>query len=202
MSLIERARNISTDAQADALVEAIFQQQVPAGQNQVEKLRGYFDDNLRKAVFAGGTTTSHYVTLSDAATRLGDAFLRRYKLNGQFQPVLAYHKTSRAEIANLIVAGGFRYAESTTYGFGAYFFLTPEKAQSYVPQGRVDEKFDVTLMVTLYARHEERAHDMFPAYGGDRWVLRPVDNVLVVKNPLIILPRAVVGNAHAFGAVK
>lgn len=192
-SLVTRMR---TDAHADAVVNHIHAHQFAPGASEVHYLEKYFDLDVRRRVFDGGTTSGRYLLLSPAAQRLKAAFQRRYIQSGgvDFPPTVGYHRTSTAEIAGMIARTGFKLATGLV-GKGACFFTNSDRADAYLaptvapPEVGGAAMAQVILEVVVYSR---RAFDGVMPTGSDEVAhYHQSSTIMTVKNPLVIFPKAV-----------
>jgi hypothetical protein len=194
--LRQLAQNLNTDADADALVTYIYADggHAQGARDFVDK---YADTVVRSGVFSGTSCNRHgLVTLSPAAARLKSALQRRFwtaKADGEdnvFTPTLEYHITGSMRVARLILAGGFNVGDGTAGGYGAYFYSTREKAENYVPAGGRRPRGSVVLECSVFSR-VQKAANYNENYGGGTWANNFMGQIVVVKNPLLIFPRAV-----------
>lgn len=191
MSLLQHAKNLGTDAGADALIRHIAADGFHSPDGEAAYVEKYFDARVRKAVFAGGSYNGRHVTLSPAAARLKSALQRQYAVSGTFAPHTAYHVTAGAHIAGMIAETGMIAATSTILGRGAYFWNTPAKAEDYIPGTPcVGEKviFEVTIFSGIATKIDQTR---MPVGWGDLLTSMPTAFIYVVKNPLLIFPKAV-----------
>jgi len=191
MPLNALLRNIRTVAGSDALVDHIYSDGVGGGSEDTYQDR-YFAERVRRKVFRGGQISGRTVKLSEAAASLKSAFQRRYATTGQFQPRTAYHATSSARIASLIAASGFTRAGQKLFGQGAYFFTDSSRADPYAIAGgnAANEGEGMVLEVTLFSNASQNFNTHHHTPGGDRLIFQH-QAILVVKNPLVIFPKAV-----------
>lgn len=191
-SLVTRMR---TDAAADAVVDHIYTHNFAPGASESQYLEKYFDLDVRRRVFDGGTTSGRYLLLSPAAQRLKAAFQRRFVQSGcvEFPPTVGYHRTSTAEIAGMIARTGFKLANGYV-GKGVCFFTHSDRADDYLaptivpPEGGA-ALAQVILEVTVYSR---RAIDGVMPTGSDQVAhYHRQSTIMTVKNPLVIFPKAV-----------
>ncbi len=214
MSLLQLASSLKTPADGDALVEYIFNE----GTSVEDKFRGqkvygertqkteldisqdqylakYFNLEVRKSVFASGSCAGRQVKLSASAAILKSAFQRRYASNQlpnnnpnkeQFKPMTAYHGTKDLHTANLIVNSGFQQSYQTIRGKGVYFYVAAdyERAEDYALNSGGNEG-GIVLEVTIFSAITNK--DNKPR--RDKLTFQ-FQNVLVVKNPLVIFPKA------------
>ncbi len=206
MSLKSLVKNLSSDEAADAVVDHIFNDFFSMGKEGVY-LEKYFDQDVRRAVFSGGTISGRYVLLSPAAAMLKSALQRRHvKSNGsRFPPIKAYHRTSGRHIAGLIAETGFIETPTTVCGRGVCFFTGSQKADGYSaplvedPKNPGNAALNVVLEVTIFSRFAELS---MPS-GADlvTYYRRSMD-VMVVKNPLVIFPTAVFSPGEKLANMK
>ena len=107
-----------------------------------------------------------------------------------FKPMTAWHITSNEDVAKSIVAGGFNPHDGTTGGYGPYFFNDQASADAYEAQqvGR-RRRPPVVIEVTIYSNINLPV-DFVNGYGGGAWGNNYTGNIICVKNPLLIFPRA------------
>jgi hypothetical protein len=194
MELKELAAALRTPADGDALVEYIFAE---PDFSEPEYLAKYFNAKVCRSVFAGGSCYGRHVRLSPSAEILKGAFQRRYVRNQvdpdihqgeSFAPMTAYHGTGSSGIATLIVQGGFRQSHQTMRGKGVYFYRASlhHKAEGYAisngedPEGIVIE---VTIFAATTKKSDRPRRDKLAHAAGPE--------ILVIKNPLVIFPKAV-----------
>ena len=198
------AKNLTNDAAADALVDYIAQDG-GYGQDDRAFVDKYADRKVRSSVFGGTTATAQgLVMLSPAAGRLKSALQRRNVAtfggpNGaQFAASIAWHITGSLKVARLILAGGFNTADGTVGGYGVYFYNERAKCDNYIPQGGWGNGQGIVLECTIFSRISRPTNAEFAAgYGGDRWANNFTAQIVAVKNPLLIFPRAIYAPAGA-----
>jgi hypothetical protein len=188
MSLRTLVSRLSTAADGDALVDHIYGDGAGDEISQENYLDKYFDPSVRKAVFSGGVCTGRSVRLSPKAQVLKSALQRRYATTGEFKPTTGYHATNSAHIARLVVDGGFIRATNTLYGHGVYFFTTSDPAEPYATEGgaSVKQGEGIVLEVTIFSAVTKKLDKPRRDKLTFQW-----KHILVVKNPLVIFPKAV-----------
>jgi hypothetical protein len=192
VSILQHVQNLGTDGGADALVNFIFADGFVYPTGEPAYIEKYFNARVRTAVFSGGSYNGRYVKLSPAAARLKSAFQRRYVSQGDFAPHTAYHVTGGAHIAGMIAETGMKDATSAALGKGAYFWNTPTRAEDYIPGSPcVGEK--IVIEVTIFSSIANREDQRKQINVGWQDVLtnQPSAAIYVVKNPLLIFPKAV-----------
>lgn len=196
MSIRALVQNINSAAKADAVVDYIFNDHF-SFENANQYMEKYFHQDVRTAVFSGGTISGRYLKLPPAAERLKSAFQKRHARSGgsRFTPIKAYHKTSSLQIAGLIAETGFKKFSSTICGDGVCFFTSSQKTEGYAvrevddPNNPGNTAQTVVLEVTIFSRLAEKptlpsGSDLVAFYN------RAAD-IILVKNPLVIFPTAV-----------
>ncbi len=186
MSLINLAKALKKkNADGSALINHIYTNTLlPA--SEAAYVKKYFNEDVRKAIFNGTTISGGLVNLSTAAANLKDAFQLHYSTTTQFPPFTAYHATKAPNIAASIAAGGFRPAGQTLYGAGTYFFHDRTNADNYAKQGAGGQVLAVTIFGDISVGQPNNL-------GADTVVLQttPTRNIFLVKNALVIFPKAV-----------
>lgn len=155
-------------------------------QNEADYVRKYFDPDLRKIIWAGSRLEGGLIALSNAASNLKGAFQRRFLTTGQFPMMTAYHATKSAEVAALIVAGGFNPAAETLYGNGLYFFNNRGRAEDYARAQGNGFILEVTIFSGISVGNPN-------GLGQDVLALQTnaTGNMYLVKNSLTVFPKAV-----------
>ena len=189
------AANLGTKESGDELVEYIYHD---GGYTQSDRdfVDKYTDPVVRGSVFAGTSVGSNLVSLGTSAWCLKDALQRAFVQGSEkgaegFRPFTAYHITSSKKVMKSILSTGFRADYGTAGGYGSYFYSEREKAENYIPAGGRPASGSILLEVTIYSNVQGKA-DYEDTYGGGTWANNFMGKIVTVKNPLLIVPKAVI----------